>query len=127
MIRRPPISTRTDTLFPYTTLVRSIEQVRPVGALHEEGLPAHRLECTHRRIDAAGQQRLRACEQGLGTVGIHVLASPSSAAAGAGTEFSVVALAGAASAAIFPPGSIPRRRCRHSVVDRKSTRLNSSH
>src|SRR3546814_2402438 len=25
MIRRPPISTRTDTLFPYTTLVRSIE------------------------------------------------------------------------------------------------------
>src|SRR3546814_2846191 len=25
MIRRPPISTRTDTLFPYTTLVRSID------------------------------------------------------------------------------------------------------
>src|SRR3546814_6762621 len=25
MIRRPPISTRTDTLFPYTTLFRSIE------------------------------------------------------------------------------------------------------
>src|SRR3546814_14387713 len=24
MIRRPPISTRTDTLFPYTTLVRSV-------------------------------------------------------------------------------------------------------
>src|SRR3546814_20512714 len=27
MIRRPPISTRTDTLFPYTTLFRSIEQL----------------------------------------------------------------------------------------------------
>src|SRR3546814_6994637 len=26
MIRRPPISTRTDTLFPYTTLFRSTEQ-----------------------------------------------------------------------------------------------------
>src|SRR3546814_3694950 len=26
MIRRPPSSTRTDTLFPYTTLFRSIEQ-----------------------------------------------------------------------------------------------------
>src|SRR3546814_17984319 len=25
MIRRPPISTRTDTLFPYTTLFRSLE------------------------------------------------------------------------------------------------------
>src|SRR3546814_2195964 len=28
MIRRPPRSTRTDTLFPYTTLFRSPEQVR---------------------------------------------------------------------------------------------------
>src|SRR3546814_11003496 len=31
MIRRPPRSTRTDTLFPDTTLVRSIQQLR-VGA-----------------------------------------------------------------------------------------------
>src|SRR3546814_14757100 len=31
MIRRPPRSTRTDTLFPYTTLFRSVEEVvRPV-------------------------------------------------------------------------------------------------
>src|SRR3546814_9391200 len=31
MIRRPPRSTRTDTLFPYTTLFRSVElQLRPV-------------------------------------------------------------------------------------------------
>src|SRR3546814_5834396 len=29
MIRRPPISTRTDTLFPYTTLFRSIITRRP--------------------------------------------------------------------------------------------------
>src|SRR3546814_19974506 len=28
MIRRPPISTRTDTLFPYTTLFRSCEAIR---------------------------------------------------------------------------------------------------
>src|SRR3546814_9109346 len=28
MIRRPPRATRTDTLFPYTTLFRSIEEVR---------------------------------------------------------------------------------------------------
>src|SRR3546814_246990 len=28
MIRRPPRSTRTDTLFPYTTLFRSVEEVR---------------------------------------------------------------------------------------------------
>src|SRR3546814_11752568 len=29
MIRRPPRSTRTDTLFPYTTLFRSIDDVEP--------------------------------------------------------------------------------------------------
>src|SRR3546814_3143412 len=32
MIRRPPRSTRTDTLFPYTTLFRS--RVRSAGSLH---------------------------------------------------------------------------------------------
>src|SRR3546814_6637792 len=39
MIRRPPRSTRTDTLFPYTTLFRSIafqniERAQPVERLH---------------------------------------------------------------------------------------------
>src|SRR3546814_5252917 len=31
MIRRPPRSTRTDTLFPYTTLFRSVRAARRVG------------------------------------------------------------------------------------------------
>src|SRR3546814_19671856 len=31
MIRRPPRSTRTDTLFPYTTLFRSVRNVRMPG------------------------------------------------------------------------------------------------
>src|SRR3546814_13819670 len=36
MIRRPPRSTRTDTLFPYTTLFRSVlyHTLFPFGALH---------------------------------------------------------------------------------------------
>src|SRR3546814_292061 len=33
MIRRPPRSTRTDTLFPYTTLFRSVELMVPLSAL----------------------------------------------------------------------------------------------
>src|SRR3546814_141131 len=33
MIRRPPRSTRTDTLFPYTTLFRSVERLRKSGAI----------------------------------------------------------------------------------------------
>src|SRR3546814_5249245 len=48
MIRRPPKSTRTDTLFPYTTLFRS-------GDGH--GCPysaaADRTRCTHRRVRPA--------------------------------------------------------------------------
>src|SRR3546814_2742825 len=35
MIRRPPISTRTDTLFPYTTLFRSSRFRRPM----QQGTP----------------------------------------------------------------------------------------
>src|SRR3546814_14313067 len=37
MIRRPPRSTRTDTLFPYTTLFRSIESLSLKGIKNGEG------------------------------------------------------------------------------------------
>src|SRR3546814_12036878 len=36
MIRQPPISTRTDTLFPYTTLFRSNSELRATRALLAE-------------------------------------------------------------------------------------------
>src|SRR3546814_19288476 len=41
MIRRPPRSTRTDTLFPYTTLFRSVDGLRPsrAGAAFTLNLP----------------------------------------------------------------------------------------
>src|SRR3546814_1466965 len=49
MVRRPPRSTRTDTLFPYTTLFRSWQQVaearrlsRPGAVAQDRGLPAQR-------------------------------------------------------------------------------------
>src|SRR3546814_6747994 len=43
MIRRPPISTRTDTLFPYTTLFRSYELLGREGCVGAEpGLSAAR-------------------------------------------------------------------------------------
>src|SRR3546814_20227768 len=41
MIRRPPRSTRTDTLFPYTTLFRSNAIVETVPAFAEEEVAAH--------------------------------------------------------------------------------------
>src|SRR3546814_1862453 len=38
MIRRTPRSTRTDTLFPYTTLFRSLERI-DVARMHRIGAP----------------------------------------------------------------------------------------
>src|SRR3546814_17334280 len=48
MIRRPPRSTRTDTLFPYTTLFRSVTYRRP-----EIGPPGPRVDWRN-RIRALG-------------------------------------------------------------------------
>src|SRR3546814_849164 len=45
MIRRPPRSTRTDTLFPYTTLFRSVDR----NAVDFERDAAH-----HRQVEARG-------------------------------------------------------------------------
>src|SRR3546814_16682304 len=42
MIRRPPRSTRTDTLFPYTTLFRSASQVAIASlVMPARGMPRH--------------------------------------------------------------------------------------
>src|SRR3546814_7309297 len=43
MIRRPPRSTRTDTLFPYTTLFRSTIPLLIVSASVISKMPAHTL------------------------------------------------------------------------------------
>src|SRR3546814_7899080 len=66
MIRQPPRSTRTDTLFPYTTLFRSIEAIGRVQHAHRQlGIffrDQHRnldLRSRDRKdIDAARGQRL---------------------------------------------------------------------
>src|SRR3546814_16938086 len=77
MIRRPPRSTRTDTLFPYTTLFRSDapargdvdHDLRAVGTLRAE--PADREVALRHRVDLAirAEQRgedQRAAAQRLG-------------------------------------------------------------
>src|SRR3546814_14108402 len=49
MIRRPPRSTRTDTLFPYTTLVRS-KAPGTGNRMRQEKRPAHGVRTGLRRI-----------------------------------------------------------------------------
>src|SRR3546814_17386007 len=61
MIRRPPISTRTDTLFPYTTLCRSIdaEQFAEMAASDEARKDAARLKAAiFNRVQIIGVDRL---------------------------------------------------------------------
>src|SRR3546814_9137389 len=45
MIRRPPRSTRTDTLFPYTTLFRSAPSAFAAGLRFDTARWTHRLGC----------------------------------------------------------------------------------
>src|SRR3546814_14421221 len=54
MLRRPPVSTRTDTLFPYTTLFRSAVQQGLLGAAaiaargnHQRGAAVRRCRADH--------------------------------------------------------------------------------
>src|SRR3546814_19400111 len=57
MIRRPPRSTRTDTLFPYTTLFRSLLAIR-IGIGAARAFEAARLVHRHQRARALGDDAL---------------------------------------------------------------------
>src|SRR3546814_1982075 len=64
MIRRPPRSTRTDTLFPYTTLFRShvrggnLVRVRSFRRPHADRTPGHGGVPVRRRLASAAIRRL---------------------------------------------------------------------
>src|SRR3546814_8647209 len=110
MIRRPPRSTRTDTLFPYTTLFRSsgIWSVKP---LHSEAdVKALKI----RTYDATSKSVFE-------RVGAQSVQMPYSALAAklAAGEVNAVLTSG--------DGGAGRSLWTHLPKDRKSTRLNSSH
>src|SRR3546814_11183126 len=74
MILRPPRSTRTDTLFPYTTLFRS----RALEQQHRDARAAQKIielvRCRERADagrDASGQRRAETARQPFGTIGQH--------------------------------------------------------
>src|SRR3546814_6897146 len=117
MIRRPPRSTRTDTLFPYTTLFRSLAVAALVDVQRCE-LPA--------RIDGGAvlrplqvereRQRLAAVFLGAADVALRA-AQRAQAAQDVDRQRMTIA----------DPGVQLRKRPAQFFLDRKSTRLNSSH
>src|SRR3546814_14687487 len=112
MIRRPPRSTRTDTLFPYTTLFRSPHQrleiscASPLDPLNVR-LPDKRI---NNLIVAKGQSDGR--DRRYRRSQFHAVAGPRAGSASR--------VRGAAVAQHGRGGA-------HQRSDRKSTRLNSSH
>src|SRR3546814_16132600 len=75
MIRRPPRSTRTDTLFPYTTLFRSLEDTEPFVAVE-----ILRDVVDEDDLDAVGLQAFQAVLDGaqgrVGGIVVHDLVGP---------------------------------------------------
>src|SRR3546814_6525178 len=78
MIRRPPRSTRTDTLFPYTTLFRSgllvVQPFDQAGSI--PAIAAHLLDVGIELIDQGGDRHARAIAPRFGQHQTQVLAHP---------------------------------------------------
>src|SRR3546814_14513267 len=105
MIRRPPRSTRTDTLFPYTTLFRSGQFRRSLsaGTAVKDRRRDQRATTTGRELGTGRESPRRQRDRLIG-----FLANPACADGAA-------------------PSGIVRFVLERPPPDRKSTRLNSSH
>src|SRR3546814_5406351 len=69
MIRRPPRSTRTDTLFPYTTLFRSnTHEARLMAEAGADIIVAHMGLTTKGKIGAKTARSLDECVQEIGEI-----------------------------------------------------------
>src|SRR3546814_1626925 len=111
MIRRPPGSTRTDTLFPYTTLFRSLSLLAACA-----GLQGPAMTTTSAIVPDEIKGQMRAGESDLAPDFYYV------APASEGRSYDKVMID---PIIYFAP--LEQRRTISPEEDRKSTRLNSSH
>src|SRR3546814_8671042 len=129
MIRRPPRSTRTATLFPYTPLFRSVVAVAQVHAFDRARGGHHRLAVGHAQVDlaldagAVAQRRHRdaATVHVWRDVGYMAMDHDAFLRAQRADRFGHVA-----ADAVEDDARQPRADLREHGLDRKSTRLNSS-
>src|SRR3546814_7231113 len=123
MIRRPPRSTRTDTLFPYTTLFRSKAATRAAGDFLALAAGARRHHHFWRALQNRHPVRLDEGVQHEGGAGFPL--APAAVAAVHDERRRRHAVADFAAVAAAFDGIA--RLCHLPTPDRKSTRLNSSH
>src|SRR3546814_4238852 len=106
MIRRPPRSTRTDTLFPYTTLFRSELHKQ----MHPSGRPLHLLLLCEALCDDLVDGRFHEGGRDCFAISSSLAIVRDHAGIGADIAF-----------------ELPQMLEEIASLDRKSTRLNSSH
>src|SRR3546814_10695638 len=123
MIRRPPRSTRTDTLFPYTTLFRSYSFTNIIGTKlnslkggmqrYVDTVAAHLNVVTNARVQSVEESEHEATVTWVDAAGTtHVDTA----------DAVVLAVWGTQVASLYPP--LPPKA--GAYLDRKSTRLNYS-
>src|SRR3546814_6631977 len=141
MIRRPPRSTRTDTLFPYTTLFRSrdaclrLVEGQPAAIGDPAIIDGLITRDILRRVDGNARPQLCPPATEINNCALHAPASPYSGAvlaAVARHAFAILELKTRPLAVILARLARAKRRLSsvrddNSDLDRKSTRLNSSH
>src|SRR3546814_4000251 len=118
MIRRPPRSTRTDTLFPYTTLFRS-------GAAGRQCLC--QLSRGEQGALAADGAALGREDSGRDCAGVGILVAGRAAGGGSEKPVGVIEQLREDERGLRVIGRLSARTAVGREADRKSTRLNSSH
>src|SRR3546814_18494045 len=117
MIRRPPRSTRTDTLFPYTTLFRSPRRPEGLHQGKQDGLPGAQESRGAGRRDRLSEDRRRVTAP-VGELEDRPVAGVQPAGPCRASMLSARATSRSASAPCTPSTSLPStsRRDRQSVV-----------
>src|SRR3546814_7708276 len=118
MIRRPPRSTRTDTLFPYTTLFRSA-----LGSFGDHRRPVDVLDGDGEGPACVGVGRRGAVVAVVPTCGEAAEAGEQGEDQGCTSDHGGMLIKHASRSKLGLVSSVPNEAGR----DRKSTRLNSSH
>src|SRR3546814_4661388 len=126
MIRRPPRSTRTDTLFPYTTLFRSDDEDVLAAALAARRQRLGQVQRGREAVDA-GADDDNAAAVGKRHGGLLQERRFGSSLRRAMRSRRTIGEIDSPSSAGVMEGNITRAKVGLGLSDRKSTRLNSSH
>src|SRR3546814_3565465 len=128
MIRRPPRSTRTDTLFPYTTLFRSETQSRVREAIANRDIRQDQFEQQKRAVERNTRNSYQTLVAGITEIEARRLAVVSADAAYDASQVGLEVGTRTVLDVLINQQNLFNARQAYAIAkDRKHTRLNSSH